>query len=183
MGERSGGRFIASRLDMINRPPLDRLLPADPLDPLPEGIPAGSGGQYVPWPMLLPEAPTDLERRTGATGSCDRPNLRMRQVLSSVSADPEFRGSSAEFASPLGGVKRCELFQSSLFKIEVESSLLHTMSQESHTHSDQLLWCNVSPQLAISTESGVLEPGNTFFNLRDPSEDREIWGDNAALKS
>ncbi|EMP41385.1 DEP domain-containing protein 1B [Chelonia mydas] len=40
---------------------------------------AGSGGQYVPWPVLLPAAPIDLEQRTVAIGSCDQPNLRMQQ--------------------------------------------------------------------------------------------------------
>ncbi|EMP36881.1 hypothetical protein UY3_05965 [Chelonia mydas] len=41
--------------------------------------PARSGGQYVPQPAPLAAAPIGLEQRTAASGSHDRPNLRMRQ--------------------------------------------------------------------------------------------------------
>ncbi|EMP25846.1 RNA-binding protein 14 [Chelonia mydas] len=40
----------------------------------------GKGGQHVPWPALLPAALIGLERRTVASGSCDRLNLQTQQV-------------------------------------------------------------------------------------------------------
>ncbi|EMP24946.1 hypothetical protein UY3_18017 [Chelonia mydas] len=40
---------------------------------------AGSGGQHIPQPMPLSAACIGLERRTAASGSCDRPYLRMLQ--------------------------------------------------------------------------------------------------------
>ncbi|EMP30062.1 hypothetical protein UY3_12817 [Chelonia mydas] len=43
---------------------------------------AGSGGQYVPRPTLLPAALIGLEQQTAATGSRDRPNLRTQQSSS-----------------------------------------------------------------------------------------------------
>ncbi|EMP31678.1 hypothetical protein UY3_11180 [Chelonia mydas] len=39
----------------------------------------GKGGQQVLWPTPLSIAPIGLERRTAASGICDRPNLRTRQ--------------------------------------------------------------------------------------------------------
>ncbi|EMP28259.1 hypothetical protein UY3_14644 [Chelonia mydas] len=38
---------------------------------------AGSCGNHVLWPVPFPAAPIGLERRTAASGSCDRPNLQM----------------------------------------------------------------------------------------------------------
>ncbi|EMP27471.1 hypothetical protein UY3_15431 [Chelonia mydas] len=40
---------------------------------------AGSGGPYTPPPPPLPAALIGLEQRIAATGSRDRPNLRMQQ--------------------------------------------------------------------------------------------------------
>ncbi|EMP29780.1 hypothetical protein UY3_13150 [Chelonia mydas] len=41
---------------------------------------AGSGGQHIPWPMLLPTDPIGLEWQTAASGSCDQLNLQMLQT-------------------------------------------------------------------------------------------------------
>ncbi|EMP34193.1 hypothetical protein UY3_08656 [Chelonia mydas] len=42
---------------------------------------AGSSGQHVPRPTMLPAAPMGLEWQTAASGSCDRPNLQTLQQL------------------------------------------------------------------------------------------------------
>ncbi|EMP39016.1 Shootin-1 [Chelonia mydas] len=49
----------------------------------PMGV-VGSRGQHIPWPALLPAAPIGLERRTTASGSCDWPNLRMLQIITTA---------------------------------------------------------------------------------------------------
>ncbi|EMP36446.1 hypothetical protein UY3_06428 [Chelonia mydas] len=60
---------------------------------------AGSGGWYVPRPVLLPAAPIGLEQQTADSGSRDRPNLRTRQLQPEVSTAYETFSLEGYFSS------------------------------------------------------------------------------------
>ncbi|EMP37375.1 hypothetical protein UY3_05423 [Chelonia mydas] len=88
------GQLLVQGKPLVGR---DGLLPCHvhshwPRVPAPrqQGRGCRKGGQNLPWPAPLPEAPTDLERRTVSSGSRDRPNLQTRQEIPSVGGKTNF---------------------------------------------------------------------------------------------
>ncbi|EMP36473.1 Mitochondrial import inner membrane translocase subunit TIM14 [Chelonia mydas] len=59
---------------------------------------AGSSDQHIPWPASFPAAPSGLKRRTAASESCNRPNLRQASTLIAVGLTIAAAGFAGRYA-------------------------------------------------------------------------------------